>query len=1026
MCPACVLEFGMTGFAATAAIADSSVAGRGDGQVFGDYELLEELAAGGMGVVYRARQRSLNRIVAVKMIRAGHLAPAADIKRFQTESAAAAKLQHPNIVAIHEVGECDGQHYFSMEYVEGRSLAELVREHPLPPAEAARLVQAVAEAIDFAHARGVLHRDLKPSNIMVGPDGQPRVTDFGLAKLLVEDVALTQTGAVLGSPGYMPPEQALGRAAEISVRSDVYALGGILYELITGRPPFRAATPLETLKLAAEQDPVPPRTLNPRLPRDLETICLKCLEKDPARRYPTARELADELERCRRDEPIRARAIGPLEKLARWCRRQPGLAASLAISMLLLVALTLLSVTHAARLKREGALTRAAREQAEEKLHASYLAQARAGRLSGLAGRRSQSLAAISAAARMKPSLELRNEAIACLALSDLGEARLWPGSADERRQSMIAWDADLTLCAVERKTGVITLCRATDHAGFADLPLSSAKIRFAAFSPDQRFLAATAADGRVRVWALGSLAPATSRSLPAVPNQPGLAAFHPQAGWLALVGQDSRLHFIPIDAEGTNASRSSERTSRSIAVASMPVAISFSPSGETLAAAAGHEILRWSWPGLEPLKSFRHGTTVTCLGWHPDSRRLVAGDILGGLIGWDTVLDAYLTLPAHGQTVSSVMFHPQGEVLASHGWDGLSRFWDTASARQLFSTAAGLATRFNRKGDRLAFHRESGGFGTWDYLRSDTFRLLTTPLPPSSADFSPDGRWLVYADAFGWHLLEAAEFREVAFVSLPAARSPVFHPDGQSLIVLSPDAVMRWPLMPTNAGQSVVIGEAATLVASPGRDLQRASYSTDGRRVVVAGRNRSFVLNLENPSSVVEFSRGNSQSHAVLSPDYRWTVATTHNGMGASVWSSDGRLHRILLTNENSIAAFSPDGRTLVTTSSRDYILWNSGSWEVRRRVALELGSAVAGPVAFTPDGRLLAVAANRRDVRLLDPTTGEELATLTAPDPVNLSRLAFSADGSRLAATVVGRSLQVWDLRALRRELAGLGLDW
>jgi serine/threonine protein kinase len=237
MCPACVLEFGLIGLDSEAdAPEDSAPVGR----IFGDFELLEEVAAGGMGVVYRARQRSLNRIVAVKMIRAGHLARAADIRRFRTESEAAAKLQHPNIVAVHEVGEHDGQHYFSMDFVDGPSLDQLVREHPLPPADAARCVKTVAEAIHFAHDHGVLHRDLKPSNVMLGADGTPRVMDFGLAKLLVEDSEATQTGVVMGSPGYMPPEQALGKAGEITVR---FSTGAIvpryeaLYERVIGASP---------------------------------------------------------------------------------------------------------------------------------------------------------------------------------------------------------------------------------------------------------------------------------------------------------------------------------------------------------------------------------------------------------------------------------------------------------------------------------------------------------------------------------------------------------------------------------------------------------------------------------------------------------------------------------------------------------------------------------------------------------------------------------------------------------------------
>jgi tRNA A-37 threonylcarbamoyl transferase component Bud32/ABC-type phosphate/phosphonate transport system substrate-binding protein len=308
----------------------------------GDFELLEEIGRGGMGVVYRARQQRLDRLVAVKLLLCGPHTRTELARRFRAEALAAGALHHPNIVAIHEVGEHEGRPFYAMELVEGHNLMERARNNPLPPALAADYVQTIARAVQYAHECGIIHRDLKPSNVLIDARDKPRLTDFGLAKRLGQDSEITQSGQVLGSPGFMAPEQAAGNRAAVGPWSDVYGLGAILFYLLTGRPPFQGKSMAETLQQVANSDPVSPQQLNPEVPRDLATICLKCLAKEPARRYRTAEELAEDLAAFRRDEPIRARPASWQERAWRWCRRNPaaaGLMATLLVALGTLIGL---------------------------------------------------------------------------------------------------------------------------------------------------------------------------------------------------------------------------------------------------------------------------------------------------------------------------------------------------------------------------------------------------------------------------------------------------------------------------------------------------------------------------------------------------------------------------------------------------------------------------------------------------------------------------------------------------------------
>ncbi|HEY2155965.1 MAG TPA: serine/threonine-protein kinase, partial [Isosphaeraceae bacterium] len=346
------------------------------------YELVKELGRGGMGIVYKACQLGLGRDVALKMVLAGAHASPEQLARFRTEARAIAQLRHPGIVQVYEVGEHAGLPYFSLEFVEGGSLAERLRKGPWPPREAVQMVVLLARAMQAAHDRGIIHRDLKPANILLGPDGSPKITDFGLAKRLELDEHQTHTGTVLGTPTYMAPEQAWGHSQEVGPHSDQYSLGVVLYEMLTGRPPFQGSSTIETLEAVRTQEPVSPARLQPKLPKDLETVCLKVLSKEPAKRYESAGAMADDLERFLRDEPILARPVSRPERLWRWCKRNPRVAGLAAAVALMGIAITAGSVAFAGSLKALNAelaesykKEERAKEDAQEKERAATLAK---------------------------------------------------------------------------------------------------------------------------------------------------------------------------------------------------------------------------------------------------------------------------------------------------------------------------------------------------------------------------------------------------------------------------------------------------------------------------------------------------------------------------------------------------------------------------------------------------------------------------------------------------------------------------
>jgi hypothetical protein len=468
------------------------------------YEIVGELGRGGMGVVYKARHLGLKRTVALKMLLAGEYADEAERTRFRTEAEAVARLQHPHIVQVHEVGETGGRPFLAMEFVEGGSLSDRLAGGPLPPRDAARLLEALAGAMHLAHSRNVVHRDLKPANVLLapasagglelapagggGPGGGrppaepganwiPKITDFGLAKRL-DEAGQTQSGAILGTPSYMAPEQAAGRGHDVGPAADVYALGAILYECLTGRPPFKGATFLETLEQVRGQEPVAPSSLQPRVPRDLETVCLKCLRKESEKRYPSARELADDLGRFLHGEPITARPVGTAERLVKWARRRPAVAALVLVSLLAVVSLAgggaYFTVRLADGLKRAEKAEGDARQLAEEEKAARGRAEERERAARYQAARAENARHAIQV-----------DWALRAWERHDVTEAERALGEVDEAFQQ--TWE----------HRHLRNLCRRTA------LPLlgHDGPVRSVAVSADGRRIASGGDDGTVRIW---------------------------------------------------------------------------------------------------------------------------------------------------------------------------------------------------------------------------------------------------------------------------------------------------------------------------------------------------------------------------------------------------------------------------------------------------------------------------------------------------------------------------------------------
>jgi len=987
------------------------------------YEFLGELGRGGMGVVYKARHIALRRVVALKMILRGGHASGAELERFRTEAESIARLQHPNIVQIHEVGDHEGLPFFSLEFCSGGGLDRKLAGTPLPPREAAALVEKLAHAMQAAHDKGVIHRDLKPANVLLAEDGTPKITDFGLAKKL-DEAGKTQDGSVMGTPSYMAPEQAGGKSKELGPACDIYALGAILYELLTGRPPFKAATPLDTMMQVVTDEPVPPSQLQSKTPRDLETICLKCLQKVPGSRYSSALALAEDLRRFLEDRPVKARRAGQLEHAWRWCRRNRGLATLGAVVLVLgflvvpgmllgfnrQLSAQLLLVTTAESEEKK------AKRDALEKLFLSYRDQARANRLTGRMGHRFDTLKAVAEAANVLRQLdltaeqiefrefELRNEAIAALALPDLRPGPDWVVGLGNPAE----FSADLKWY-LWRDAEHYSVRRAGDHANVFQLPL----LNWGKLSPDGRY----AAGGNytaVQLWQIGD-----SNVILDMPCKHQAYHFSPDGKHFAFWSADE-IHVFDL---------AKRKTIKRVAC---PPAthLAYHPSQPRLAASCGGQIVVVDWQEGQRLKTMSDTSSIVgVLAWHPDGRRLAAVHGEERIRLWDVDSGkSYHDIEGQIGRGISVSFAAGGDLLVTAGWSAKLRLWNPHTGKAWLTVAnSHHNTIYNSQRSMLGSSFDGNKLGLREVCSSRAYRTLAMePRHGLKQGYylpavSDNGSLLAVTVQDGVSLWDLETGENIAFLRSGLAASQFEKTESGSAVLTASNAgLIRWPL--ERNAHSWVVGRAEKLpVEGNQRFAAVLARIPDGQ--VFALEHESGLMLRQRDKAPRILGPPRKMNHIALSPDGQWAAVTGLKDYSVKVLRlADGaEVKEIPQKVAMSKVSFSTDGKWLLTNGD-GYRLWHVGSWEpgpTWNGGLLQVG-------VFSPDG-LLALPTEEGTIRLLNLATQKELARLENPVQERASELIFTPDGTKLIATSMdSRIVHVWDLRAIREELVNLGLDW